>query len=318
MNLKKSEILTKTPVVIGLAMICCLLWGSAFPCVKLGYEWCMVGENAASKILFAGVRFTIAGVLAIAFCSLICGELLVPKSLNTSKHTAVLSLFQTILQYIFFYIGLSNTTGVKASVIEGTNVFVAIIVTCLIFRMESITVRKIVGCMIGFAGVVLINSGSGLGGGFMLTGEGFVFISTVAYAFSSIMSKRFSRIDNPLLLSGWQFLFGGIVMTVFGALMGGHFSLPDMRSVLMLIYLGFVSAAAYSIWSVLLKYNNVSKIAVFGFMNPVFGVILSALLLDEADSAFSVKGIVSLVLVCVGIFTVNFSKRKEAAEENVQ
>ena len=132
------------------------------------------------------------------------------------------------------------------------------------------------------------------------------------------MSKRFSRTDNPLLLSGWQFLFGGIVMTVFGALMGGHFSLPDMRSVLMLIYLGFVSAAAYSIWSVLLKYNNVSKIAVFGFMNPVFGVILSALLLDEADSAFSVKGIVSLVLVCVGIFTVNFSKRKEAAEENVQ
>ncbi len=52
---------------------------------------------------------------------------------------------QTIAQYVFFYIGLAHTTGVKASIVEGVNVFVAIIVASLIFRQEKLTVKKIVG-----------------------------------------------------------------------------------------------------------------------------------------------------------------------------
>ena len=73
----------------------------------------------------------------------------------------------------------------------------------------------------------------------------------------------------------------------------------------MLIYLALVSAVAYSLWGMLLKYNPISRVAVFGFMNPVFGVILSAWLLREGAQSLGPVSLVSLVLVCAGIYIVN-------------
>lgn len=315
MKTKTEELLTKNSIVILFAMICCLLWGSAFPCVKIGYEWCSAGGDAPSKILFAGLRFTLAGIIAVIVCSIVSGKPLVPKSGKTAGRIVILSLFQTILQYLFFYIGLSNTSGVKASVIEGANVFIALIVSCCIFKMEKFTARKLTGSIIGFAGVVLINIGGGLDSDITFTGEGFILISTVAYAFSSVVMKRFSVEDDPMLLSGWQFIVGGLVMMATGALMGGSVDLSAVKGVVMLIYLAFVSAAAYTLWALLLKYNPVSRVSVFGFMNPVFGVILSAVLLKEY-SAFSLSGAAALILVCVGIYIVN-SKHIETGEPNV-
>lgn len=63
--------------------------------------------------------------------------------------------------------------------------------------------------------------------------------------------------------------------------MGGRLGHMSAKAFLMLLYLAFVSAAAYSLWAVLLKHNPVSKVAIFGFMNPVCGVLLSTILLDE-------------------------------------
>ena len=224
-----------------------------------------------------------------------------------------LSMFQTILQYLFFYIGLSNTSGVKASVIEAMNVFVALIVSCLIFRMEKITSAKIIGSVIGFAGVVIINVSKGdLAGGLTLKGEGFILISTVAYAFSSVLMKHWSNEENPMMMSAWQFLLGGIVMSILGFALGGRISGFDLKSVLLLIYLASLSAIAYSLWASLLKYYPVSRIAVYGFMNPVFGFILSAFLLGESE-AFGLKSIAALVLVCLGIYIVNYTKKTNKA-----
>jgi drug/metabolite transporter (DMT)-like permease len=220
---------------------------------------------------------------------------------------AKLSFFQTIMQYLFFYIGLANTTGVKASIIEASNVFVAILVSALIFRQEKLTGRKMLGCVAGFAGVLLINLGQGgLSMTFRLNGEGFVFLSTVAYAFSSALLKRYSQKENTVMLSGYQFAFGGMVMIVVGLLGGGAIKTVTPNGIAILIYLAFISAAAYSLWGLLLKYNPVSKISVYGFMNPVFGVILSALLLTEQNGNLGiVKVIISLALVGAGILIVN-------------
>ena len=76
----------------------------------------------------------------------------------------------------------------------------------------------------------------------------------------------------------------------------------------LLVYLALVSAVAYSLWGILLKYNPVSRVTVFGFMNPVFGVLLSALLLGETDQASGILGLLSLLLVSVGIYVVNSGK----------
>lgn len=311
---KKNRMQSTVVVWLG-ALICCALWGSAFPCIKIGYQMFEIPQDAvATQILFAGLRFTLAGILVILIGSVLSGNLLKINRQNAPK-ILKLSLLQTVLQYLFFYIGLANTTGVKASIIEGVNVFIAIFVASLIFRQEKLTMGKLAGCLIGFAGVVLVNlNGNGLDMSFHLNGEGFIFLSTVAYAFSSVYLKRYSKTENPVLLSGWQFISGGLVMTIMGLLMGGKITKVTAAGIAMLFYLACISAVAYSLWGILLKYNPVSRVAVFGFMNPVFGVILSAFLLGEREQASGIKSIIALILVSIGIY-ITAKVKEEKVEE---
>lgn len=304
--------MTKTVVVWLGAMLCCLLWGSAFPCIKIGYELFAIPSDAvATQILFAGLRFTLAGVLALLIGSALGRRWLIPKKGSGTK-IVKLCMLQTVAQYLFFYVGLAHTSGVRASIIEGVNVFIAILVASLIFHQESLTARKIVGSIIGFAGVVLVNlTGDTGAGSFALLGDGCIVLSTVAYAFSSVYLKRYSKEEDPVVLSGWQFVLGGLIMVVCGFVFGGRLTVVTPAGIAMLVYLAIVSAVAYSLWGVLLKYNPISRVAVFGFMNPVFGVILSAIFLREAGS-LGVMCILSLVLVCCGIYIVNRGDKKAA------
>lgn len=305
----KERFMQKTWVVWSGALLCCALWGSAFPCIKIGYQlFDIASQDVAGQILFAGCRFALAGVLALAIGSALGRTWLVPKRESWGK-IGRLCLLQTVIQYLFFYVGLANTTGIKASVIEGMNVFIAILVASLLFRQEKLTGKKIAGCAVGFAGVILVNlTGSGMDFDFHFMGEGFIFLSTIAYAFSSVFLKRYSKEENPVVLSGWQFVFGGIVMIVCGLLFGGRLRVWTAGGAAMFLYLALISAVAYSLWGILLKYNPVSRVAVFGFMNPVFGVILSALLLQENDN-LGVMSAAALALVCIGIYIVNKTER---------
>ena len=289
---EKKDILTKTWVVAVLASICCMLWGSAFSCVKIGYSLMNITTNdSGSQLVFGGIRFFVAGLMALAMGSGAERKILLPTKTSIPK-IMIISLFQTILQYFFYYIGLAHTTGVKAAIIVGANVFIAILVSSLLYKLEKLTAVKIAGCILGFSGV-----------SFNFLGDGFIFLCTCAYAFSSVYMKRYSETEDPVMLSGWQFVFGGAVLTVIGFLMGGRLGQMSAKAFLMLLYLAFVSAAAYSLWAVLLKHNPVSKVAIFGFMNPVCGVLLSTILLDE-KGIFGVQGIAALILVCSGIFIV--------------
>ena len=100
-------------------------------------------------------------------------------------------------------------------------------------------------------------------------------------------------------------------MAVCGFFMGGHLSGFTLPAFAMLFYLAVISAVAYSLWGLLLKYNPISKVAVFGFMNPVIGVLLSAVLLNEKDS-LGFSSIAALVLVCIGIYIVNKAPKESA------
>lgn len=308
---KKAKFLSKHVNVCLFAMICCALWGSAFPCIKIGYSlFDIEGSDYSSQILFAGIRFTLAGILIIAFGSIISKSFLFPKK-SSLKKISVLSLFQTVLQYIFFYIGLAHTTGTKSSIINSVSVFFAVIISAVVFKQDKLTVKKITGCIIGFLGVVVINfsNAGGIDFSFNFSGEGFIIISSLSYAFSSVFLKKFSKSENPVVLSGYQFAAGGIFMAAFGLVIGGKIMQADFKGIILLVYLAFVSAAAYTLWGILLKYNDVSRVAVFGFMTPVFGCLLSSLFLKEKLTQSAVQIIFSLLLVCFGVYAVN-SKSK--------
>ena len=177
-------------------------------------------------------------------------------------------------------------------------------------RLEKLDKQKTIGCIVGFAGVVIINLGGEFDMNFTMLGDGFLMISAFTYAVSSVLIKIYGKDENPVLLSGYQFMAGGMIMILAGLLMSGRLDTVSFKGILLLFYMAFISAGAYTVWSLLLKHNPVSKVAVFGFCTPVFGVILSALLLGESTS-FQLKTIAALVFVCIGIIIVNYRKKEE-------
>lgn len=295
-------------VVIG-ALICCMLWGSAFPCVKVGYGLFGVDTSSySSLILFAGIRFTLAGVLVLAFGSALQRKFLLPKRKNIWR-VAVVALFQTAMQYTFFYIGLANLTGVKSSVLNGLGVFFTIIAACFIFRTERFTLIKLVGCILGFGGVLVMNL-DGLNFEFSLTGEGFIIFSGLSAAMAAGFVKVFSKHENTTTLCGWQFFCGGLALVIIGAATGGSIRPTSGASFAMLFYLAFLSACAFTLQGYLLKYNPVSKVTVFKSTNPLFGALFSAIILGETEQLLHYTTLIALALVCGGILIINLLGEK--------
>lgn len=308
-TMKQTKIITSTLFVAIAAMFCCALWGSATPFIKTGYELMMPNANVASTILFAGIRFFSAGIITIIIYSITRKKFLLPKRENLGA-IATVSCFQTIIQYLFFYIGLSNTTGVKGTVISGSNSFFSILFATLVFRQEKLTVKKIFACVLGFVGIVLINL-NGLGLNFNFTGDGFVLFSNMAYAVSGVLMKKFSNREDPVVISGYQFILGGFVMIGVGILLGGVIVVGSFKAAMVLLYLSLLSAVAYALWGVLLKHNPVSKVAIYSFMTPVFGVLLSKVMLTESGNVAPANLITALLLICSGIAIANYSKAKQ-------
>ena len=290
------------------ATLCCALWGSATPFIKIGYQLILPEQNVASTILFAGVRFFLAGVLTVLIYSIARQKFLYPQRKNFGK-VSLVSLFQTVIQYLFFYIGPSNTTGVKGTVISGSNTFFAILIASLIFRQEKLTAKKMIACILGFAGIIIVNL-KGLDFTMNFTGDAFVLFSTIAYAISSVLMKRFSKDEDPVVISGYQFILGGAFMILVGALLGGAITLASIKAVGVLVYLAFLSAIAYALWGILLKHNPVSKVTVHSFLIPVFGVLLSSFMLTEQSGVSPMNLGIALVLICVGITTLNYTKNR--------
>lgn len=294
-------------LILG-CLVSCGLWGSAYPCVKIGYElFGITGSDVASRLVFAGTRFTIAGIMVVVGISIAQRRALLPAKRDLSA-IGILALFQTVLQYFFFYGGLSHAAGVTSSIIGAAAYFFAILFAALIFKTENLTRKAVIGCTIGFAGVVLVNlGGSGDAAfSFALNGEGFILLSSVAGAISTCFIAVLGRTHDSVLLSGWQFVTGGVVLLGCGLAMGGSLCpVSPGPAFTLILYMGFISAMAYTLWSRLLAANPVSRVSIFGFMTPVFGAGMSAVLLGETDAVNPLFALIALALVSAGIVIVN-------------
>ena len=306
---KKTSIFQNPLVLTLIALLCCALWGSATPAIKTGYMLLAV-EGVPSIMLFAGIRFFLAGIFTVIIFSIAGKKFLFPKKQNFSR-VLIVSAFQTVIQYILFYLGLSLTSGVKGAVSSGTNAFFSLLVAALIFKQEKLTAKKIIACVMGFMGIVLINL-NGLqftNDYFDILGVVLVVLSTIAYAVSSVLIKRYSSYEDPVTISGYQFMIGGAFMAIVGLAFGGNITVSDMSGVLDLIYLALLSAVAYSLWGILLKHNPVSKVTVFTCSTPIFGTVLTILLLpSESSSVNPVYLVITLLLISSGILLLNYKK----------
>lgn len=294
---------TRTGVFL-LAILCCALWGSAFPAIKSGYALLQVAPtDIASQLLFAGWRFALAGVILL-IVAVGMKKPVLAMSGRQAGQVALLGLTQTAIQYVFFYIGLAHATGVKSSIMNATSVFFSVVLAHFIYADDRLSGRKALGCLIGFLGVVVVNLGGGgeFGFDFTLLGEGFIVIAAFVLAAASIYGKRLSRNLDPMVMTGWQLAIGGLILTAAGMAMGGRIQGLDLTSGTLLLYLALLSSVAFAVWSLLLKHNPVGMIAAFNFLIPVFGVSLSAVFLGESMLRWSY--LIALILVCAGIWLV--------------
>ena len=232
-----------------------------------------------------------------------------PEKKNMGK-VMVVGLFQTVIQYIFFYIGLANTSGVKGTVLSASNAFFCLLVASIIFKEEKLTAKKIVACILGFVGIIMINI-NGLDFTMNFTGDCFVLIAAISGAVSSVLVKRYSKYENTVAISGYQFLMGGGLLIATGIISGGRISVTTTSALAVLIYFSFLSAVAYTVWGILLKYNDVSRVTIYHFTAPIFGVWLSELMLREQKNVSALNLIITLVLICAGILMLNIKKRED-------
>ena len=303
-----ERIWTRPLVVFLGALVCCVLWGSASTTIKIAYQlFGIPPDDTSSRIMLAGARFLLAGMMTIASGSLLSRRLLFPGR-DSWGMVGILALVQTVGQYYFFFTALAHTSGVRGTVINSSGNFLAILFAVGLFRSEKLTRRKLAGCVVGMVGIIILLGGQSAlvsESSMTLAGEGAMLAASCFYAFSSCLIKNFSRRENPVTLSGYQFAAGGAALFLMGMCMGGKLNFASPACVWNLLYLGLISAGAYTLWGLLLKYNPVSRVSILGFMNPVMGVLLSALLLGEGTEAFSWNGLAALLLVSLGIVMVN-------------
>jgi len=190
-------------------------------------------------------------------------------------------------------------------------VFLLVLVTPLVFRQERLNAKKMLGCLLGLAGIFLINWHENFNWQFQMLGEGFVVLSSSAAAAGYLVSKKLAAHRDPLLLTGWQQLLGGLVLLVPGLAGGGQIALGRPAALLAMAFLSVSVALVYILWMTLLKYNPVSEIAVFKFGVPVVGMLTSSLILREQILAWN--SLLALFLVSAGIVVVNGRMRRSGS-----
>ncbi|HHU07669.1 MAG TPA: DMT family transporter [Clostridiaceae bacterium] len=294
---------------IPAAIICTMFWGSGAPTIKLGYTYFhLKSDDVFSILLFAGVRFFGAGWITLAISRLLMGKL--PRYyMKMIKPTMVMALIQTVLQYFFFYLGLTIVSGAAGVLLSSTGTFFAVIIAVFI-GMEAMTGRKFAGIIFGLIGVIVFNLSPDLELTFRWNGELFILLTAICYALHNVLVKHYSKEHEPVALTGFQFILGGVVLCLIGIAGGGSLIWPGFAKSLILLYLMFQVAVAYALWSLLLKRYDTSRVVIFNALTPIFGAVFSWLILG--DDIWRWNTLVALLLVVLGISLINW-KRKTVA-----
>lgn len=315
-NNPSSSRLSNPTIAALLAAFCTIIWGSAYPGVKLGYSLFAIGsDDTAAKLVFAGCRFFSAGQMVLlgrwifrmwqSRQTIGSGDYVMrqPLGLKGLLQILVLGFLQSGVHYYFFYIGLSYTTGAKGSIINSTSVFFSVILAHVFYKNDHISSRKAIGIIIGFVGVVMVNITKGVRLSFSLLGDGYIMFAALIFASTSLYSKHITKNLDPVLVSGGHLTVGGAALLATGVAMGASLPQGAPEAWLVLVYLALLSSVAFTIWAALLKHNKVSAIMVYNFLTPVSGTILSALFLHE--SIFNIQYLIALPAVAIGVYLVN-------------
>ena len=292
--------------IVVSSAVATLLWGSAMPVIKKGYAALDIeAAHVSEQWLFAGYRFTLAGLLLILFHYLFQRKKSGAGQRIRKGRLGRLALIQTFLQYLLLYVGLSYSTGIQGSIIVGSTSLFQMLSVRMFDSSERLTLMKISGLFLGFAGI----AAAGIGNGNMEIsfgwGELLLLGSAMFGGVGNVLARQESKNEPVLSLTGRQMMLGGVMLLAVSVPVTGLAPFPmDGTTFLYLFYLALLSAAGFGLWNTIMKYNEVGRVSMYLFLIPVFGVILSSLILGEQLSGWIA---VSLSLVVSGIIIVNRS-----------
>lgn len=277
----------------------------AYPLIKVGYGIFEISaDDLGRKLLFAGVRFLFAGLLVSAFC--VCRK--TKLDLKVRKDISwllLLALVNTALHYMFAYIGLSNNTSGRSTILDSMSGFFLIFLSTVFFADDKLNKRKVIGCVMGFAGVVLIKVEPG--GNFFenitFGGDGMILLNALCGAFGGVITRVVSKKMNIMSATGYSMAIGGALLVLAGLCIGtsGAWNL-QIGGIVVLTALVLISAVCFAIYNELLAVYPISEIAIYNALIPVLGVMFAALFLNEP---LKWQYFVAVLLVAAGICIVN-------------
>ena len=305
MEATKPNIFQRPVWVVIFALTAAIAWGWAYPLIKLGFgEFGITGEMTGSKMLFAGIRFAISGLIVLAIARGKGKEFKVVRPRNW-WYLLVFALLNTTLHYACFYIGLSHSEGARAAILNSLGVFLLVLLACLFFKSDRLTTRKIIGCAIGFAGILALNIGGGDSGKFTFWGDGMIILNALCSASAGLMTRGVRTRIDVFVGTGYSLAIGGALLVIPGLVMGGTLPQVTVVGVVILGLLIAISTLGFTLYNKLLSCNPVGKVAIFNSLIPVVGAVTSCLCLDEP---FYWKYLMAALLATGGIYIINKSK----------
>jgi drug/metabolite transporter (DMT)-like permease len=299
-----KKLLMKPSIAISVAILCSVLWGSAFPVLKVSYdELQMSADDVVAKMVFAGLRFLLAGLLVLIFLFFM-NRSAIKITKKQFGILLVLGVIQTAFQYYFFYNGLARVTGMQGAILSSGGIFFTILAAHFYYKDDRLSKQKVIGIIAGFSGIILANWGQSLTLSFQWDGEGFMLMAGVTSAIATIMAKELATGIHPFAITGWQLTLGALALLLIGfpQLETGAIQFNALGSGL-LLYSAFLSATAFALWYSLLKYHQAGRISMYKFITPVSGVLLSAMFIPGESLTWML--VVAFVMVAFGIIIVN-------------
>ena len=292
-----------------LAFMCALGWSLAYPLIKIGYqEFGIDSADLGGKILFAGIRFFLAGVLVLLFCH--CRKIKIDmKKKSDISWLLLLAVVNTTLHYMFAYIGLGYNASARSTILDSMGGFFLIILSVIIFSDDKISAPKIIGCILGVAGIVAINiqPGADFFSDITLRGDGMILLNAGCAGFGGIITRIVSKKMNMMQATGRSMMFGGALLLAIGFIIGVYNSWNwCIKGVIVLFILIMISAVCFGVYNELLACNPISKIAIYNALIPGLGVFFAAILLHEA---LKWQYFLAVLMVTGGIYMVNKNKQ---------
>lgn len=304
---RQSEVsVFQRPIWVSLfALTAAVVWGWAYPLIKLGFaEFQITPDMTGSKMLFAGIRFCLSGLIILAIARATDRSFSLDKT-SSWGYILLFSLFNTTLHYAFFYFGLSHSEGARAAILNSLSVFIVVILACVFFRSDRMTLRKIMGCVLGFVGILALNWGGGSGGNFTLLGDGMIILNAFCGAFASLMTRGLNKRIDVFVGTGYSLALGGALLIVPGLCMGGTLPHVSLWGLVLLVLLIGISTIGFTLYNKLLTCNPMGKVAIYNSLIPVVGAVTSCLCLHET---FYLKYIIAGTLAAAGIYVINKGK----------